>query len=763
MADTILYLRPCNPNAIEVLNIPANKKYVEAVAPPPKPHDIPLLEIPEHAPTVHLSPYHYSPPGDGGGSRESTPGLDAFSPKVLKIGFKSPQKSPAQGFQFGSGSDSDVQVSYPDNEEEVYFRIHYNFDSGALLISGINKTSVGAAPLQKHESLLLMAGTIIFCGVFAFSVQFPDLSSCAEEHERNFVEHAAKAGFPDAQYTATSLTELPPIGAKHRSVALLGKGNFGEVHKAMRNEGGAAFAIKILSGEGDGMEEVNKMRRLYHENIIKFELAFKIPNGQTCIAMELAVSDLKTQLKARRSGTRPSHLSMECIQSIGRQALSGLAYLHSEKIIHRDLKLENILVTKWDTQTDIPTIKLADFGLAAIGSERQTFCGTEDYLAPEVIEAQQMIQDLKEQQRKGMETVPLSRVGRYNNKVDIYAMGKILEELFLKRSSRRPPWRESPLPESAFRLIDRMMQRSPYERPSAVDCLKDPWLAITNNIDSQPAQKRGRSPSPLMSSSTSSVGKPPRKAIRKVSGNPFSNGAGLMNAVRPNEESDHWNASSQALRGALTPHDEEMTDGSPVAEGRTQQPWKDGRLSHTSDGHSNPVIIDSPAAADEYINPAFLNNNPVLHEASPSIGKLERELLLALRAEGEGTDVGLIRKELARLHIANIMREPESYTTPGLLFGHDGWIGRSWSEEQSPKLPSPSFLGKVYFRERDPAETLGPMPSIRLNDGVITDQLESVTQPSVTSKGSHSNLNSGIGKGVTYPIEFDDITAGISF
>jgi hypothetical protein len=270
VAQTILYLRP-QTAAIEVLDILANELYVFEVAPPPEPVDIPLGGIPDHLPTTHLSPYNNASHDHGRASRESTPGLYSIYPKVLRLGFKSIDPPSPRGLTFGSGPNCDIKIPYyskdpSKNPVKAYFRIHHNFNSGALLITALDKIKVGSARLEIHQSLLLMAGTSIHCGgEFEFTVEFPDLSNCAEEHERNYQEYAAELGIPDARYLPTPRAEYPPIGAEHRSVAVLGKGAFGEVHKALHIKTATQFAIKVLAGGGkDEMKEVNIMSRLCH-------------------------------------------------------------------------------------------------------------------------------------------------------------------------------------------------------------------------------------------------------------------------------------------------------------------------------------------------------------------------------------------------------------------------------------------------------------------------------------------------------------------
>ena len=94
-----------------------------------------------------------------------------------------------------------------------------------------------------------------------------------------------------------------------------------------------------------------------------------------------------------------------------RQLVDALKYLHNEKnIVHRDLKLANLLVEEVDNEENELYIKLTDFGFATRSSvSLKKFCGTPDYMAPEI--------DANEQ-------------AQYSDKVDIFAFGVIAFQLF---------------------------------------------------------------------------------------------------------------------------------------------------------------------------------------------------------------------------------------------------------------------------------------------------------------------------------------------
>ena len=186
VAKSILYLRSQSKDAIAALDLIGNVFYLDIVAPPPEPTDLRFDELPVPTSPISLSPYNYDEQRCGKVSRESSPGLYAVHPQVLRLGFGSNQNQPSRGFLFGAGRDCDVRLACYDTKhinKPCYFRIHYNLNSGALLITSMDRTRIESTVLKTNESLVLMADTRIDCGkgVFQFIVEFPDLDHSANQ------------------------------------------------------------------------------------------------------------------------------------------------------------------------------------------------------------------------------------------------------------------------------------------------------------------------------------------------------------------------------------------------------------------------------------------------------------------------------------------------------------------------------------------------------------------------------------------------------
>ncbi|XP_044256022.1 RAC serine/threonine-protein kinase [Tribolium madens] len=169
-------------------------------------------------------------------------------------------------------------------------------------------------------------------------------------------------------------------------IKVLGKGTFGKVILCREKATGRLYAIKILKKEviiqkdevAHTQTENRVLRKTNHPFLTSLKYSFQT-NDRLCFVMEYV-----------NGGELFFHLSRERVFSedrtrfYGAEIISALAYLHSQNIIYRDLKLENLLLDK-DGH-----IKIADFGLCkediTYGRTTKTFCGTPEYLAPEVLE-----------------------------------------------------------------------------------------------------------------------------------------------------------------------------------------------------------------------------------------------------------------------------------------------------------------------------------------------------------------------------------------
>uniref|UniRef100_A0A9J7YCR1 non-specific serine/threonine protein kinase n=2 Tax=Cyprinus carpio TaxID=7962 RepID=A0A9J7YCR1_CYPCA len=178
-------------------------------------------------------------------------------------------------------------------------------------------------------------------------------------------------------------------------IETIGKGTYGKVYKVISKKDGSQAAVKVLDPINDVDEEIeaeyNILRSLSnHPNVVKFFGMFyksdELSGGQLWLVLELcnggSVTDLIKGLLMR--GKR---LEEPIISYILYGALLGLQHLHNNRIIHRDVKGNNILLT---TEGGV---KLVDFGVSAqltsARLRRNTSVGTPFWMAPEVIACEQ--------------------------------------------------------------------------------------------------------------------------------------------------------------------------------------------------------------------------------------------------------------------------------------------------------------------------------------------------------------------------------------
>ena len=263
---------------------------------------------------------------------------------------------------------------------------------------------------------------------------------------------------------------------KYKPTKMLGNGSFGAVYLAKNIIFQNTVAMKVIKkdpeNELDEQEirnEIDILKKLSHPNIVKIYEFYMSKSHYYIITEYCKDGELFSYIKNKYSESQLAVLFY--------QVFSGLWYLHDNKILHRDIKLENIMISKKEedntTGEELFWVKIIDFGTAKIfekNKKEKDVVGSSYYIAPEVLQQ------------------------NYNEKCDTWSVGVILymmlvgrapfdgkddEEIIMKINSADYNSKESRLMKHSPEvrdLVSKLLQKDTNQRYSAKEALNHPWF-----------------------------------------------------------------------------------------------------------------------------------------------------------------------------------------------------------------------------------------------------------------------------------------------
>ena len=268
---------------------------------------------------------------------------------------------------------------------------------------------------------------------------------------------------------------------KYKIKKLLGIGSFGRVFLAQNINTLEYIAMKEipktsedLLTDSEIMDEIEILKNLDHPDIVRIMEFYNTDDCYYIINEYCPGGELFEQVNNIFSETQ--------IAVMFRQIFSGLAYLHSNNVIHRDLKLENILIQEKEkskeTNEDLFILKIIDFGTAKIfdkNKKAKAIVGSSYYIAPEVLN--------KKYNREcdlwsaGV-ILYMFIVGHapFEGKNDREIMEKVKKGNFSKNERR---WINAS--DEVKDLINKLLIYEPEKRLTAIDALKHPWFKVSNS------------------------------------------------------------------------------------------------------------------------------------------------------------------------------------------------------------------------------------------------------------------------------------------
>ncbi|VAH93693.1 unnamed protein product [Triticum turgidum subsp. durum] len=278
---------------------------------------------------------------------------------------------------------------------------------------------------------------------------------------------------PSASNQPAPKVEMSLVGQWQKS-KLIGSGTYGDIYEATNRHTGALCAVKVISIIPNDSRSADSLKQLDQE--IKLLSQFKHENIVQYYGSETIEGQLYVYMEYVHPGSINKYIKQHCgaitesiVCNFTHHILRGLAFLHGQNIMHRNIKVSNLLI-------DVNgVVKLADFGTAkhlSTAAPNLSLKGATYWMAPEMVQAS-LVKD----------------VG-YDLAVDIWSLGCTIIEMF----NGKPPWshlegaaavftilhKNPPLPDNlsheAKDFLECCFKRNPAVRPSASELLNHPFI-----------------------------------------------------------------------------------------------------------------------------------------------------------------------------------------------------------------------------------------------------------------------------------------------